>query len=63
MRTFVCSNKHLCVGADYWTTHEITKSETELSQILPVEDRAVLKLSVGETYINNDRDRIVTRIA
>jgi len=63
MKTFVATNKHLCVGADYWTAHEITITDDELKHIVPIEDRAVINLSIGETYFNRDRDRIITRIA
>ena len=62
-KTFICTNKHLCVGADYWTAHQVTKTDAELERIIPVEDRAVIGLAIGETYINRDKDRIVTRIA
>ena len=62
-KTFIVTNKHLCVGADYWSAHEVTMTDDELSQILPVEDRVVRRLSVWGTYINRDKDRIITRIA
>ena len=62
-KTFICVNKHFCVGADYWTAHEVTISEEDTEKVIPIEDRAVAKLAIGETYINKRMERIVTRIA
>lgn len=61
-KTFVVANKHIGEYADYWTAHEVTMNDEEISQNFPVEHRTIKSLSLCGTIINRNKDRIITRI-
>lgn len=62
-KTFMIANLHKCVGADDWHVHSVVADDHQISLMYPIEDRSVVGLGIGETYINKDKSRIVTRIA
>lgn len=61
-KTFVVANKHIGEYADYWTAYEVTMSEDEIPQNFPVEERTIKRLSLCGTFINRNKDMIITRI-